>query len=309
MKSILVTSYENPDLDAVACIVAYAEFLEKSDKSAIGGVVGKQHDEARYVLDRFNLQYPQEISNADNFDEVVLVDASDIHDLKGADASVKIIEVIDHRKVNEADKFFNAKVQIELVGAAATLVAEKFIQSGVDISKGAATLLYAAIISNTLNFKGSVTTNRDREAAVWLNKIAELPESFSKDLFTAKSNLSGQKLAERIGSDFKKFTIGGKSVGIAQVEIIDAKKLLEERSDEIVQELYKIQKSQLLDYIFQNTLDLEDEKTFFVTNDIGTKELLERGLNVTFQGPVAERSGLILRKQVIPLLMQQFEQK
>lgn len=307
MHPTLVTSYPNPDLDAVAGVIAYAEFLQKTGKHAVAGVIGEPHDEAKYVLDRFAITHPQVMPDKSGYDEVVLVDASDVGDLGGKVALEKVIEIIDHRKVNEADKFPKAKVQIELVGAAATLVAERFMQNKVDISKAAATLLYVAIISNTLNFKGSVTTDRDKEAAAWLNEIAELPQNFTKDLFTAKSNLSGDKLVERVRGDFKDFAIGGKKVGIAQVEIIGAKKLLDERSEEIVQELGKMKEEMGLDLIFQNTVELEDNKNFFVAHDADTKKLLEKALNVKFINSVAERLGLILRKQIVPLLMQELQ--
>lgn len=307
MKPILVTSYVNPDLDGIAGVIAYAEFLQKRGKNTIVGIIGEPHDEAKYILDRFGFEYPPMIENADNFDEVILVDASDLNGLEGKISAEKVIEIIDHRKVHEADKFPKAKVQIELVGAAATLVAEKFIQNKVDISKESATLVYGAIISNTLNFKGNVTTDRDKVAAEWLSKVAKLPDDFWKDLFIAKSDLSGKKLAERIEGDFAWFVMGDKKVGIAQVEMIGAKKLVDERGGEIVQVLEKIKMEMNLDFIFQNTIELEDTKNFFVTSDTQTKELLEKVLNVRFSGISAERSQLIMRKQIVPLLRQGLE--
>jgi len=162
------------------------------------GLIGKLHEEARYVLDHFGFDYPQTILNAADFAEVILVDASDLNGLEGNVSPEKVIEIIDHRQINEADKFPKAKVQIELVGAAATLIAERFIQSKIEISPKSATLLCSAIISNTLNFKGGVTTDRDKLAVKWLNQFAGLPPDFWKELFSAKSNLVGLKLAERI---------------------------------------------------------------------------------------------------------------
>lgn len=307
IKPILVTCYVNPDLDGVAGAIAYGEFLQKTGKNAVVGIIGEPHNEAKYILDRFGFKYPSMIENADNFDEVILVDASDLNGLEGKISAEKVIEIIDHRKVHEADKFPKAKAQIELVGAAATLVAEKFMQNNIDISKESATLVYGAIISNTLNFKGSVTTDRDKEAATWLNKVAKLPEDFWKDLFIAKSDLSGNKLAERIEGDFAWFVMGDKKVGIAQVEMIGAKKLVNERNGEIIQVLEKIKKEMSLDFIFQNTIELENTKNFFVAQDSGTKKLLEKVLNVQFAGVVAERPNLIMRKQIVPLLKEELE--
>src|SRR5680860_333285 len=229
MKPILITCYVNPDLDGVSGVIAYCEFLQKTGKNAVIGIMGEAYDEAKYILDRYNFTYPQSIVNDDNFDKVILVDCSDLNGLEGKITPNKVIEIIDHRKINEADKFPNAKVQIELVGAAATLVAEKFIHNNIDISKESATLLCGAIISNTLNFKGGVTTERDREVFKHLNKIAQLADNFWQELFEAKSDMSGNKLKERIEGDFAHFIFGDKKVGIAQIEMIGADKLIAER--------------------------------------------------------------------------------
>lgn len=307
MKPILVTSYVNPDLDGVAGMIAYGEFLQKTGKDAVVRIIGEPQYEVKYMLGRFGLSEPDAIPNADGFDEVILIDASDLNDLEGKIAAEKVVEIIDHRTVNEADAFPNAKAHIEPVGAAATLIAEKFIHNTIDISKGSAILLYGGIVSNTLNFKGSMTTNRDKEAAMWLNQIAKLPEDFWRELFIAKSDLAGKKLTDRIEADFAWFTLGGKKVGIAEIEMIGAKKLLDERGDEIIQTLEKIKKEMRLDLIFQNTIELEDMKTFVVAYDSGTQELLKKALNVLFVGIVAERPDMIMRKQIVPLLKQALE--
>ncbi len=307
MKPILVTCYVNPDLDGIARAIGYAEFLEKTGTGCEVGIIGELHDEAKYIFDRFGFPYPKSIPNADEYDRVIIVDASDLKGLESKIAPEKVVELIDHRKVHEADKFPNAKAQIELVGAAATLVAEKFMQNNVEISKESATLIYGAVISNTLNFKGTVTTDRDKKAAEWLNKTAQLPGDFWKELFIAKSDLAGPKLAERIEGDFAWFVMGGKKVGIAQIEMIGAKKLIKEREAEIIQALGELKDEMDLDFIFQNTIELEDAKNYFVSFDAPTKALLAKVLNVQFSGNIAERPSLIMRKQIVPLLKEELE--
>lgn len=302
----LVTCYVNPDLDGVASAVAYAEFLCKERNWAEAGIIGEMHTEAKYVFDRFNLPPPLLIKDSTNYDQIILVDASDLNGLEGKIIPEKVIEVIDHRKIHEADKFFNAKVQIELVGAAATLIAEKFIKSNIEISRPAAILLYAAIVSNTLNFRNLTTDERDKKMAKWLNKTADLPEYFWKELFIAKSDLSGSKLVERINGDFAWFVIGNKKIGIAQIEIIGAEKLIEDRKLEIILALDKIKAEMQLDYIFLNTIELEKVKNYFVTDDLPTQALLEKLLKVKFNGYVAQSSNIIMRKQITPLLNNEF---
>jgi len=263
MKPILITGYVNPDLDAVAGTIAYSEFLNKTGKNTTVGLIGEPHEEARYILDRYTIKYPEIIENADNFNEVILVDASDLIGIEGKIAPEKVIEIIDHRKIHEADKFPNAKVQIELVGSASTLVAERFIKNNIEISK---------------------------------------------ELFKSKSDLSGNKLKERIVGDLAWFNnMGNKKSSIAQLEIIGAEKLITERLDEIIKILEDTKKEMQLNLIFMNMIDLGEYKSYFISDDIATQKILEKILDIKFDGFVAEKSNLIMRKQIVPLLKEELE--
>lgn len=306
-KQIIVTAYVNPDLDGFASAVAYAEYLQKTGKDAAAGIIGGPDIETKYILKRFNFDEPKYLNDTDDYDKIILTDASELNGLLGKVDPVKVMEVIDHRRINQADKFPNAKFQIEFVGAAATLIAEKFMRNKIIISKSSAILLYGAIISNTLNFKAGVTTDRDRTAEKWLNTRAKLPTDFWKDLFRAKSDLSCSKLAERIENDFARFEIGGNQVGIAQIEIIGVKKLLDERLNEIISTLDKIKREKNLDIIFQNTIELDEMKNYIIATDPETQNLLTRALTIKFTGSVAIRSELIMRKQIVPLLKEELE--
>lgn len=307
VKPILITSYVNPDLDGIAGAIGYGEFLQKMGKNVVVGIIGEPQEEARYVLDRFKIPYPRQIPNADAFDEVILLDASDLNGLEGKIAPEKVIELIDHRKVHEAHKFPNAKAQIELVGASAALVAEKFVQANLDISEESAILISAAIISNTLNFNGTVTTERDKKAFEWLNRVAKLPDDFWKELFTAKSDLSGPKLAERIKGDFALFVLGGKKVGIAQIEMLGATKMVAERSAEINALLRRIKADMNLEYIFLSVIALDETKNIFIVEDENTKNLFEKIFKIPFSGNIAERPNLIMRKQLVPILKNELD--
>lgn len=307
MKKTLITSYVNPDLDGVAGVFAYSEFLNKTGKEVVAELVGEINFEAKYILDRFGIECPKIIVNSNNFDRIVLIDASDLNALEGKIEAGKVVEIIDHRKINEADKFPNAKIQIELVGAVATLIAEKFIENDIEISKESAILLYSAIISNTTNLKGSVTTHRDIKVSEYLNQVAKLPDNFWKEFFLAKSDLSGDKLTKQIEEDFAWYVMGDKRVGIAQIEIIGVEKLIHEREEEIIITLEKIKKEMNLDFIFQNSIELEGQKNYFITDDEPTKELLKNILGVDFVGNVAKKDGIMMRKQISPLLKAELE--
>jgi len=304
---ILITSYIDPDLDGVACSVAYAEFLTKNGRPAVAGIIGRAQVEAEYALDRFKIEPLLKISDTKDYSEIILVDASHLSFFEGKLVPENVIEIIDHRKVNEADKFPKAKIQIELVGSAATLIAEKFIKDKIDISKNSAILLCSAIISNTLNFNASNCTERDALAFKEMNKIALLSDGYWRELFLAKSDLTGPKLNERIVSDYGTFSIAGRDFCIAQIELIGAKALIENREAEIVLGLESLGRELNINETFANILDLESHEKFTISSNKITKKLLEDIFGYKFIGNVACDDKTIMRKQIVSMIKDYLE--
>lgn len=308
MDAVVVTCYTNPDLDGFACAIAYAEFLNKFGTAAGFKTFGQPNIEARYLMKQFGFDYPKQ-ADITVSSRIVLVDSSELRDLDKIVKPENVVEVIDHRKVNDAALFVNAKIQIEVVGAAATLIAEKFHAHCMDISVSSATLLYGAIVSNTLNFRANVTTERDVSMARWLESKLNLPENFIHEMFRAKSDMSGEKLSERIDGDLASFHLGGKKISIAQLEIIGVRELVRERESEILSILRNFKLQTGLHGIFLSAIDLEEKFNAFVTDEEETKRLLEKTLGVSFEGNVAIRDGFIMRKEIVPLLKAEFEGK
>src|SRR3990167_9407031 len=117
--TILVTPYIDPDLDGVACAIAYAEYLNKTGKNAVPGIFGHTHEEAKFALNYFKIGYPEVLNNPGVFRRVIMVDNSFPHNIEKHIKPENVIEIIDHRKHTEVEAFPNAKIQIELVGSAA----------------------------------------------------------------------------------------------------------------------------------------------------------------------------------------------
>lgn len=305
MKEILVTCYINPDLDGFACILAYADFLNKTGQKAIPSVLGRHHKEVDYVLREYGLKFDIKEYNPKDFEKIILVDSSDTDGIDKKIDPKKVIEIIDHRKINMAESFPNAKVQIELVGAAATLVAEKFKKQNIELLKNIATLLYGAIISNTLNFQAKVTTDRDRAIAEYLKEKFDFPDDFAHKMFLSKSDLSGEKLIKTIRGDFANFkshNFNGMQLGIAQIEMIGGRQLAEKRKDEIVSEIKAIAKELDLDIVFLTIIDLEANQNILVAPNKEIEDFLSEVLKVKFHSQIAIRPGLIMRKEIVPLI-------
>jgi inorganic pyrophosphatase/exopolyphosphatase len=302
MSPLLITSYPNPDLDGTACIVGYAELLRLQGHEAMAGIMGTPHAEAQHVAERFHISLPIEVDPRD-FTEIILVDTSTVTDQDPRLPIDRVVEIIDHRQLHEGDKFPKAKLQIELVGSAATLVVERFQRAGLTPSRDAAHLLYGAIASNTVNFKANVTTERDHQAAAWLRSLYPVPDDFIAVMFRAKSSLEGGALQDTLVGDFSFREVGGQHIGIGQLEIVNAKELVEARYDELIMCLTHLRETHpMVQRFFISVIDVVEGYNIFVAPDKEVQTALTDVLGVVFdERGIGYRKGIIMRKEIRPL--------
>ena len=141
--------------------------------------------------------------------QIILVDASDSIGISPRINRKNVIDVIDHRPLHEKHAFPHATFHIEMVGSSATLIAEKFYLEKIVISPESAALLYSAIISNTVNFKATVTTERDTIMTNWLLQFLVLPLNYTHEMFKAKSTFT-RPLQEIFKEVFGSYLCGNK---------------------------------------------------------------------------------------------------
>lgn len=300
---IFITSYDSPDLDGVACTIAYAQLLEKQGKHVFPVYFGSLGLEVKYIWDYFHGlpikqhrgSYPQDAS-------FILVDTADPDAVDPKISPDKVVEIYDHRKLVFLDKFVNATTHIELVGSCATLITEKYVNAKIRPGKIVATSLYAAIISNTINFKNTVTTNRDKQAAEWLQKQAQTPPNFVKDMFRYKSNVTPSNLKEVLLQDFAVKSVKGRQVGMAQIEVVDLEKLIQDSKPRLLEILEELRTDHKLDYLLFSGIDILLGFNHFIVVDPQSGKLFARVLSLQFFSQETTTSSIIMRKQIWPLL-------
>ncbi len=310
-KKIFVTSYKNPDLDGFGSAYAYAEFLNLQGIDAVHGVFGTPRNEVGFVLKEFDIKYDQKSENLlGDYPEVVLADASSLPGLPSQINPKSVVEIIDHRKVHEAENFPNAKAQLELVGAAATLIAEKFYHAGIEPSKESAVLLFFGIVSNTINFKNNVTTDRDRKIGEWLKVFFEFKEGQIDRFFESKVKISDsveKSLDYKIISYAVPFDFGGNSIGIAQLEMVDVENFINSNLDEIEKRLEELKKDRDIDLVFLTCVDLKEYFNLYVCFEEKMKTILSTTLGLEFTGALAKKDGILMRKEIAPILKEYLE--
>lgn len=164
-----VTSYVNPDLDGVACAVVFARCL--SDVSATAVLSGDLNPETVNVLASIGLSREVRILDAQleaPAQDFVLVDCHHPRQLPEWVRSEHVSLIIDHHPDGSPEAFPNATIQNEVVGSAATLVAEmlsvRLVGHVPSDTRPHLALLACAIVSNTLEFEAPSTTERDLRA-------------------------------------------------------------------------------------------------------------------------------------------------
>lgn len=213
-----------------------------------------------------------------------------------------IIEVIDHHPESEdLQKLKNARIQIEIIGGAATLIAEKFKQNNVSISRDASILLYYGIISNSINLKARVTTQKDKEMVEWLEKqCSEIKEEKIKEIFVKKSQMQGD-LRKAMEVEIP-FGYQDKKIIIGQLEIVEVEQFLNQYESKIAQILNQEKQEKQVDDIFINCIDiLNGYSTILVIHD-KTKKLINELFQVPFQDNRAKLNYIIVKKEIFKLM-------
>lgn len=290
------TSYISPDLDGTSSMYAYSEFLRKTGKNSDYYIEGTPMHEAEIVCDMFNitLKGAKEISQED---KVVVVDTNDLQ-LIPVKKIENIVEFIDHHiKHDNSEKCKNANFQIEMVGAAATLVAERFFKNNVEISRESAVLLYYGIISNTINLKAKVTTPKDLEMAKWLKKqCKEISDEKVKEIFIKKSQIRDSLKDEMEVQVVWNF--GDKKITIGQLEYANIEEFLKENEERTREILQEVKRENQLDYIVLNCVDILNGYSTILVIDKETEKIISNLLNVKFENQKVKTNELILRKEI-----------
>lgn len=294
METVVIPPKDS-DLDGLACAYAYSRFI-KTDFYFQNLFI-----EPSYMVQRFGIEKPEK----KDWDGFILMDMSSVHGLPDFVDSKKVLSVIDHREsgIKNTEKYFpKAKSQIELVGACATLITEKMIETNYPVDKVSANLLFSAIFSNTLNLRSSNTTERDLDAIEWLRKTGKVIDGIPIEVFKHKKSIVLKNLELAISEDFKPtYKIDGMRLGISQLELYGAENIVN-RSGEAVEILRKLKDRSGLSLIFLNVPDTENGVNYYIVENKKIKEILSKKIEIEFINERVGKGKLLLRKQIEKIL-------
>lgn len=202
---------------------------------------------------------------------VVLLDHNEASQAVPGIEEADVIGIIDHHRLGAITTLKPIRFENEPVGATSTIVALKFLESGLVPSREIAGILLCGILSDTLSLRMSTTTHQDKKAVAFLVKVAgEDPEKLGVALLEAGMDLAGVPIAELLKRDTKDFVLSEKKVLIAQV-MVPAFSWNREQSSAIAEELEKLREetgNDLAFALFTNVV--ENASELYGAGDAGT---------------------------------------
>lgn len=233
MSKELVFGHQSPDTDAIVAAIAFADFEKQLGKTFEPVTLGAPNDETKFVFDHFGASVPRTIQTAANeVTAVALVDHNEAQQSVSDIADVKVTHVVDHHRIANFQTSNPLFYRAEPVGCTSTIITKLYHEHELQIPKQIAGLMLSAIISDTLLLKSPTTTADDEAAVKELAQIAgEDYEAYGKEMLRAGTNVDSKTAADLIDADAKSFTMGGKSVRVAQVNTVDVNDIFK-RQDE-----------------------------------------------------------------------------
>lgn len=299
MEKTLIFGHKKPDTDSICSALAYANLKEVLGFNVEAARLGTVNIETQYVLDYFKVEAPILIEKvADDVKEVILVDHNEFQQSVDNIKDVRIAEVIDHHRIANFETQDPLYFRAEPVGCTATIILKMYKENDVTVSKEIAGLLLSAIISDTLLLKSPTCTEEDVDAANELSSIAGVDmDTYGLEMLKAGTDLAGKPISELISMDSKEFTMGGKKVEIAQINVVDIEEVFVNLKEFETEISSVIKEKDLALFLLVVTDILEnDSEILALGND---KDHVEEAFEIKLDSNRAFLKGVVSRKKQI----------
>ncbi len=236
--------------------------------------------------------------------QVVLVDHNEKTQAVDGVDEAEILEIIDHHRLGTIETMSPVFFRNQPLGCTATIIYQMYQENGVEIDEKTASLLCAAILSDTLMYRSPTCTEVDRAAAEALAAVAKLDVTeFAGEMFEAGSDLKLKSSEEIFYQDFKKFSAGNITFGVGQINSMNALGLAELK-ERLLPYMEKAYRELGVDMVFFMLTNIIRESTEVLYIGSGAESLLENA----FHGKAREQgfllSGVVSRKkQMIPAIV------
>lgn len=241
--------------------------------------------------------------------KVILVDHNEKSQAVEGIEDAEILEIIDHHRIGSLETISPVYFRNQPLGCTATIIYQMYLENGFEVQPSIAGLLCSAILSDTLVYKSPTCTELDRQSAEALAKIANIDVTkYSREMFSAGSNLSSKTPEEIFYQDFKRFNYGDLTFGVGQINIMDQNEV-ENIKAKLIPYMEKAIQDHGVDMLFFMLTDILESSSELLYQGHGAKELVIDAFKLEDAEEKLYLQGVVSRKkQLIPSLMKTLQE-
>lgn len=230
--------------------------------------------------------------------KVVLVDHNETRQAANGIEEAEVVEIIDHHRIADVMTANPIKFLNLPVGSTATIVAMEFRRHKVEMPPAIASVLLAAVMTDTVILKSPTATEVDRDIANFLGEVAGVdPIEFGLAVFKCRGGEANMPVAKLVGADSKEFQFGDSTVLIAQRETVDLEAVMK-REDEIRAYMRRLKDDCGYEFVLFMVTDIMAEGSQFVCE--GNRRIVNRVFDIQCTGEGGTwMPGILSRKKQV----------
>lgn len=300
-----VFGHKSPDTDSTGSPIIWAWYLnEIQGIPAQANLLGEPNNEALFMLEHWQLEKPEIISEIAPAAPVIIVDTNNPAELPDAINQADIRAVIDHHKlVGGLETKAPIDITIRPLACTATIMHDLMGADAAKMPRAVKGAMLSCILSDTLAFRSPTTTDHDRALAEALAKELSVNLSdYAGQMFAAKSDVSAFSDAELLRMDSKSFPVGDQTFRVSVLETT-APHVVLARKAALMEAMGRVAQEDNVDQVLLFVVDiLAEEATLLVPNE-AVKSVAEKSFDVCVDGDSVVLPGVMSRKkQIVPLL-------
>ncbi|SFV58485.1 Manganese-dependent inorganic pyrophosphatase [hydrothermal vent metagenome] len=295
-----------PDTDSIVGAISLSYLKNHLGEDCVPARQGEVNPETKWVLEKFGFEAPQ-LKTSYAGEHVYLIDFMERSQSPEDIDDATILGIVDHHKLGDLTTKTPLEMWVRPIGCSNTIVKQMFDYYKVDIPKDLAGMMLCAILSDTVIFKSPTCTKEDTKACKELADIAGIEDykTVGMEMFIVKSDVLNATPRELVTRDFKDFNMGGNSIGVGQLEVVDLS-VFDKMKADLFEDMKKLKEEGGRHSVLLMLTDIMKVGTqLLVVSD--EPEKIEHAFNIKLENGEVWLDGVMSRKkQIIPFLEKQF---
>ena len=242
-----------------------------------------------------------------NKKKVILVDHNNKEQSAIGIEEADILEIIDHHNIGNIGTNMPISFRNIPVGSTDTIINLLYEENDIDIPTNIAGLMLSGILSDTLILTSPTTTTIDKKTVEKLSEIAGVDyKKYGLEMLKAGSSLKGKTKEQILYTDYKKYPVADKTIGIGQIFTPNPQEILS-NTNEYIELLNNVSSGNNYYFVIFIITDIIKQGSYIIYSD-RAEDILQKVFKIENIKETFFLEGIVSRKkQVLPGIMLEME--